>query len=158
MAAADPEIFRQRPFVFTRLERTSARACRVAEQIAMAVGAVPRWMDAETHDRWVAATSHLPDLAACALALSTPLEAAPLAGPGFTSTTRVASTPSSVMLDVLITNRANLLDGLKELRRQLDLLENGLEKQDAGALALLLDAARARREKLLQPPFLGGQP
>ena len=152
MAAADPEIFRQRPFVFTRLERTSVRACHVAEQIALAVGAVPRWMDAETHDRWVSATSHLPYLAACALARSTPLEVAPLAGPGFTSTTRVAGTPSSVMLDVLFTNRSNLLDGLKELRRQLDLLENSLDKQDTGALELLLDAARERREKLLQPP------
>ena len=152
MAAADPEIFRQRPFVFTRLERTSVRACHVAEQIALAVGAIPRWMDAETHDRWVAATSHLPYLAACALARSTPLEVAPLAGPGFASTTRVAGTPSSVMLDVLFTNRSNLLDGLKELRRQLDLLENSLDKQDTGALEQLLDAARERREKLLQSP------
>lgn len=157
MAAADPEIFHQRPFVFTRLERTSARACQVADQIALAVGAVPRWMDAETHDRWVAATSHLPYLAACALARSTPLEAAPLAGPGFTSTTRVASTPSAVMLDVLLSNRLNVLNHLKVLRCQLDLLESSLEKGDAGALELLLDAAREQREQLLQPLEMKGQ-
>ncbi len=158
LAAADPAIFRQRPFVFTRLERTSQNACKVAEGIALAVEALPCWMDAETHDRWVAATSHLPYLAACALALSVPLEAAPLAGPGFTSTTRVAATPSSVMLDVLLTNRSNLLAEIGAFRRQLDLLESSLEQQDAVALEKLLDTAAMQRENLLQPPDTRGQP
>ncbi len=157
LAAADPEIFRQRPFVFTRLERTSQNALTLGEQIARVVGALPCWMDAETHDRWVAATSHLPYLAACALALSVPPEAAPLAGPGFTSTSRLASSPSSMMLDVLLTNRVNLLAEIHVLQQQLDLLESSLESLDEGALKNLLDAAARRRASLLSPPT-GGQP
>ncbi len=158
MSAADPDLFRQHPFVFTRLERTSSRACLLAGQVARAVGALPHWMDAETHDRWVAATSHLPYMAACALALSVPLEAAPLAGPGFTSTSRLAASPSSMMLDVLLTNRTNLLAGLKDYRRQLEVLESSLEALDDGTLKRLLEAAASRREALLSPPNDGGQP
>ena len=40
-------------------------------------------IEAETHDHWTAATSHLPYLISLALALSTPTEATPLVGPGF---------------------------------------------------------------------------
>ncbi len=155
---ADPALFLQRPFIFTRLERTSQKACTLASQVASATGALPLWMDAATHDRWAAATSHLPYLAACALALAVPAEAAPLAGPGFTSTSRLASSPASMMLDVLLTNRANLLAEMKDFRRQLDHLENCLETLDEGTLRELLDAAAARRAALLSAPAGGGQP
>ncbi len=157
MGSASADLFVQRPFVFTCLERTSPEAYALAGQVARAVGALPRWMDPQTHDRWVAATSHLPYLAACALALSVPLEAAPLAGPGFTGTTRLAASPSSMMLDVLLTNRSNLLDGLKDLRRQLEALESGLETLDEVRLKMLLDAAAGRREALLTSPADRGQ-
>ncbi len=157
LANADPALFRQRIFVFTRLDRTTPAACSLAGQVASAVGALPRWLDAETHDRWIAATSHLPYLAACALALAVPEEAAPLAGPGFASTTRLASSPASMMLDVLLTNRVNLLNELQGFRSQLERLERSLERWDEGALKGLLDDAAARRENLLFTPPGGGQ-
>ena len=150
MAAADPELFRQRPFVFTRLERTSARACHVAEQIAQAVGATPRWMDAETHDRWVAATSHLPYLVSSALASATPVEAAPLAGPGFQSTSRLAAQPPALMLDVLSTNRDNVLAGLRRFRTCLDRLESLLETDNLSDLQSALAEGAAAREAVLK--------
>ncbi len=158
LANADPALFQQRPFVFTRLERTSQTACILASQVAGAIGALPRWMDAGTHDRWVAATSHLPYLAACALALAVPAEAAPLVGPGFTSTSRLASSPTAMMLDVLLTNRANLLAELEKFRHQLDRLESSLERLDEGALKELQDAAATHRTTLLSTPAGGGQP
>ncbi len=158
LANADPALFHNRPFVFTRLERTSQKACTLASQVAGTAGALPCWIDAETHDRWAAVTSHLPYLAACALALAVPEEAAPLAGPGFASTSRLAASPGTMMLDVLLTNRANLLAGLENFQRQLDRLECSLERLDEGTLKELLDAAAARRTSLLSTPAGGGQP
>ena len=70
-----------------------------------AIGSQPLWLDAEEHDRWVAPTSHLPYLVADALAISTPARAAALAGPGYLSTSRLASSYAPMMLDVLRTNR-----------------------------------------------------
>jgi len=149
LAAGDPAIFHGRPFAFTRLERTSPAACRLADELARALGALPLWLDAETHDRWVASTSHLPYLVSCGLASATEVEAAPLAGTGFTSATRLAATPSSVMLDVLLTNRANLVASLKAFRGCLDSLEDALIRQDSEGLRQLLDSAAARRAAVL---------
>jgi prephenate dehydrogenase len=113
---ADAAIYRGATFAFTPLERTSPRAHTFAEALADAVGALPLWIDPASHDRWVAATSHLPYLLANALAGVTPVEAAPLIGPGFRSTSRLAPTPLSVMMDILRTNRQPVLEALQRLR------------------------------------------
>jgi prephenate dehydrogenase len=149
LAAADANLFNGSPFVFTRLERSSNRACSLAEQIARAVQSKPLWLDAETHDRWVASTSHLPYLAACALAAATPVEAALLASSGYISTTRVSTTSPDMMLDVLITNRKNVLAGLNTFRRHLDDLHTSLEAGDFAVLKeLLLHTANHQMEIL----------
>jgi prephenate dehydrogenase len=69
-------------------------------------------MDAAEHDRWVAASSHLPISGEC-LNLAVPVEAANLTGPGFASTSRLASSYTPMMLDVLRTNRLNIIDALQ---------------------------------------------
>ena len=146
LANASADLFRGAPFAFCKLTRTSSRAQQMAEQIARLCGAVPVWLDPATHDRWVAATSHLPYLAACALTLATPLEASPLVGPGFRSTTRVAETSPGVMLDILETNRHELLAGVEHFKIQLEALEAALHSQNQDALlSLLREAAEKRR-------------
>jgi prephenate dehydrogenase len=154
--AAEAGLFKNRPFAFTRLERTSGRACRLAEELAEVLDARPLWLDPETHDRWAAAISHLPYLVASALAGMTPLEAAPLASSGFSSTTRVAATSPAVMLDTLLTNQANILAGLQVYRRQLDALEAALQQPDPAALEQLLRTAAGQRAAILSNSLSGG--
>ena len=158
LAAADANLFKGSPFVFTRLERSSNRACSLAEQIARAVQSKPLWLDAETHDRWVASTSHLPYLAACALAAATPVEAALLASSGYTSTTRVSTTSPDMMLDVLITNRINVLAGLNAFRQHLDDLHTSLEAGDSAALKELLLHAASHQMEILTAKQQAGLP
>ena len=146
---ASADLFRGAPFAFTALKRTTKRARLVAENLAWLIGAKPVWLDPATHDRWVAATSHLPYLAACALALSTPLEASPLIGPGFRSTTRVAETSPAVMLDILETNREELLAGVGELKIQLEALEADLRTGNRDGLQRLLRQAAEKRRLLV---------
>ncbi len=147
---AQAEIYHEAPFALVRTRRSTPRACRLAEELASAADACPLWLDAETHDRWTAGTSHLPYLAANALAAITPVEAAPLVGPGFRSTTRVATTPVEVMLDILRTNRENVLTGLAELRGRLDLLESLLADERYGELAGALTEGADHCRALLQ--------
>jgi prephenate dehydrogenase len=149
LAAADAELFKERTFAFTALERTSPQARALANELTLTIGARPIWLDPVTHDRWTAATSHLPYLVANALAAATPDEVSPLAGPGFASTTRVAVTPSGMMLDVLLTNRENVLAVLGRFRGQLEQLEAALEQGDETTLQTLLLAGAMQREKLV---------
>jgi prephenate dehydrogenase len=150
LAYADAELFRGATFAFTPLERTSPRAYTFAEALAEAVGAVHLWIDPVAHDRWVAATSHLPYLLANALASVTPAEAAPLIGPGFRSTSRLAPASLPVMLDILRTNRQPVLEALHRYQSQLDVFEKYLTEGDFTELSGLLAAGARCHQSLMQ--------
>lgn len=152
LANASPDLFRDAPFAFTALPRTSGRARQVAEHLAHLLGAKPVWIDPAAHDHWVAATSHLPYLAACALALETPPQASILAGPGFRSTTRVAETNPEIMLDILATNREELLTGLSRYRARLEELEANLRAGDWSKLLQALQEAALHRRVVSGDP------
>ncbi|NWG34817.1 MAG: prephenate dehydrogenase [Chloroflexi bacterium] len=140
---ADPNLYRDAPFVFTPLERTSPRAKSAAIQLIAAVGAHPLEMTAEEHDRVLASTSHLPFIIASALAHSTPPEFAPLIGPGFRSTSRLAGTPAHMMMGILQSNRDNVLNALQTFRNFLAAFESVLQDENYSQLELLLDQSRA---------------
>jgi len=149
LANASADLFREAAFAFSALGRTSGRAKQTAENLARLTGAKPVWVDPATHDLWVAATSHLPYLAACALTQTTPLEAKALVGPGFRSTTRVAETNPEVMVDILETNRIELLEAVRGFRIQLDALETDLRSGNREALRLRLQQTAAQRRLLV---------
>ncbi len=146
LANAEARLFQGASFAFTALPRTTRRARQFAGWLAASLGACPLWIDPATHDGWVAATSHLPYLAANALAYITPPEAAPLAGPGFRSTTRLAVTPASMMMDVLMTNQAAVLDSLQKYKAQLEQVEHLLSQGDFDALQDLLGQGARRKQ------------
>ncbi len=157
LANAEAGLFQGAAFAFTPLARTSSRARGLARELCAATGAHPVWLDAATHDRWVAATSHLPYLLANALAAGTPLEAAPLAGPGFRSSTRLAPTPPGVILDVLMTNRENVLASLRGLRARLEGMESLLAGEDFPALQELLAQGAQQYRQLLESSSQGNK-
>jgi prephenate dehydrogenase len=120
-----------------------------------ALGAVPVTMDAETHDQVVAAISHLPHVAAAALVnavAASGLDRAVLrtfiAG-GFTSTSRIASSPPELWRDICLTNRSAVLEALALHRRALERFEAALEREDGEALLAAFGDARAAREDLI---------
>lgn len=141
LASADPSIFKGAPFALTPLPRTTGRALHLAKQLVLATGARPFWLDPQTHDRWVAATSHLPYLVATSLVLATPMETAPLIGPGFRSTARLAASNSRMMRDVLETNREHILSSLRAFKSALELIETYLEAGDFTSAESLLEKA-----------------
>jgi prephenate dehydrogenase len=135
---ADRELFKDAPFALVAAEQTSENARRVAEELVIAVGASPRWMKAGNHDRWVARTSHLPYVLALALEQSVPPDARQLIGPGFRSATRLAESNSSMMKDVLLTNREPVLEALDAFRRRLELIELAIDGGDGTLIMELL--------------------
>jgi len=109
-----------------------------------AMGARPIWLDAASHDRAAAFVSHLPQLAAIALA-SVAREATDqtglpltLAGRGFRDALRLAGSPYSVWRDIVLTNTDNLDAALDRLSQAIDhlrahLRERQLEEEFAAA-------------------------
>jgi prephenate dehydrogenase len=131
------------------LERTTRQARSAAEQIVASVGAHAIEIAAAEHDRALAATSHFPFLLSSALALSTPQEFAPFVGTGFRSTSRLAGTPSHMTMDILKSNRENILNTIQSFRQSLDQIEILLQNENYPQLGLLFDRSRAAYHSLL---------
>jgi prephenate dehydrogenase len=147
---ADARIFHGVTFALVALPRTSPRAMALVEGLVRILGSYPVWMQAQAHDRWAAATSHLPYLLANALTLATPTEARVLVGPGFRSTSRLAGGFTPVMLDVLLSNRENVLEAAGRLRYELEALETALRQGDEDALRENLERSARRHSELLE--------
>jgi len=145
---AEAGLFQDAPFAFTPLPNTTDRAIQCAQELAHILGAKPVWTGPNTHDSWVAATSHLPYLLASALSLATPSEAAQLVGPGFRSTSRLAGSPSTIMLPILETNREQVLAALARFRVHLDQIEEALSKGELATLKGSLDQGADHQAKL----------
>ena len=147
LAHADGKLFWNATFALTATNSTTPELRALAEKIIHISSAQPLWIDAETHDRWTAATSHLPYLISAALAASTPAEVAPLIGPGFQSTSRLAASDVTMMLDILATNRPQVLEALARYRATITAIETAL-RDTPETLPNLLENARQQKESL----------
>jgi prephenate dehydrogenase len=150
LANAERTLYYAAPFLLTPMERTSQRALSAAHQIVEALGAKSILLSASEHDRILASTSHLPFLLSSALALTTPSDVASFVGPGFKSVSRLAGTPSSMMLGVLQSNRENVLNALHGLQRQLAEIESVLASEDFSTLETVLNRAQNKYQVSLQ--------
>ncbi len=157
LANAEATLFQGATFALVPLSRSSQHARFLAEQLVHAIGAHPLWLDAITHDRWTAATSHLPYLLANALAATTPPEAAPLVGTGFRSTARLAKSSITMMMDILATNADFVLQALQQYRTNLALLEENLKDERFSTLEDLLQAGATNCHELTDPPTHGAK-
>lgn len=146
---AERFLYRDASFVLTPLQRTSQFARSAALLIVRALGSQPIWLDADDHDRILASTSHLPYLLSSALALATPADCAPLVGPGFRSTSRLAGTPSSMMFGVIQSNRDNVLTALHRLQDQLSIIESALSTEDFSSLQKTINNSSLQYHQLI---------
>ena len=145
---ADANLFSGANFALITLPRTSPSTQFLAEIVVRQTGATPLWLDAETHDRWTAMTSHMPYLIANALAASIPSEASPMAGSGLRSTSRLAAASPTMMLDILMTNQDFLLEALQDFQMKLDNLAENIRHRDPELLEANLQLGRNARSVL----------
>ena len=144
LANAERTLYYATPFLLTPLKRTSEKARAAAHQIIEAIGGNAITLDAAEHDRILASTSHLPFLLSSALTLATPIDVASFVGPGFRSASRLAGTPTSMMLGVLESNQENVLSVLHCLQDKLNEVESALASKNFPQLKLLLNEAQSK--------------
>ena len=108
-------------------------------KIVEKIGARPLWLGAQQHDYAVGLASHLPHLAAVALASflydhldenGLPIA---LAGPGLRDTLRLAGSPYNTWRDIVLTNREVLSAALDLFARRLDELRDKLASRELEA-------------------------
>ena len=149
--AAECGLYRNATWVLSPLPRTSPEALALAAELAQAVGARPVVLESARHDRLVASISHLPFLLASALTAAVADVGADdptvweLAAGGFRDTSRVAASDTQMFLDILLTNRAAVLEQVDGLAQHLGALRAMLEADDEAGLRLKLSASQKAR-------------
>lgn len=147
IAVADPTLYQGCTFILTPLNRTSPDALALGRSLVEAIGAHPLILKPEQQDRLAATISHLPYLLACALVStadaltsSDPATWEIVAG-GFRDTTRIAGSDVTMMLDILLTNREEILEALNtyraNVRKLAQLIASGEEEDLQEALATI---------------------
>lgn len=122
-AAADPAIFRGRPFLVVPTARSDEHAMATAGALARELGGEVTVCSAEWHDRAVAMLSAVPLAVAIALARAG-ADVAHLAGPGFEGATRLAATQPELAKALM--GGPSVKDALARFRAALDEVERDL--------------------------------
>jgi len=154
LEAADPSLYRDRTFILTPLPRTSEAALALGRALAEAVGAHVLLLEPERQDFIVATVSHLPYLLACALVATA--DATTSADPaawevfagGFRDTSRVAGSDVAMMMDILLTNRDEVLKALGTYQAKLGDLTRLVASGDEEEMRAALSAVRDERMRM----------
>ena len=144
---ARPDLFQGRPWIFTPEGDAQGGALDKLMGFARALGAVPKVMRPDAHDRLLAFLSHLPQLTASALMQvvgdAAGAEGLALAGRGLVDTTRLASSPADIWQDIGATNADHVAEALDTLIALLQDLKHDLAQGER--LGEIFEAARRWR-------------
>jgi prephenate dehydrogenase len=151
---ADPALYVARTFILSPLPRTSARALELGRALVLAIGANPLVIEAARQDFLVATVSHLPYLLACALVSTAdattsadPFAWEIMAG-GYRDTSRVAGSDVTMMLDILLTNRDEVVKAAGVCMSKLAWLRDTVDQGDEDALRATLSTIREKRREM----------
>jgi prephenate dehydrogenase len=151
---ADPALYKGCTFILSPLKRTSDEALALGRALAEAAGANPLVLEPERQDYIVAAVSHLPYLLACALVatadatVSTDPAAWEVVATGFRSTSRLAGSDVTMMIDILLTNREEVLKALDTYQEHLGELIQLVETADEEKMREVLSTVRETRREM----------
>jgi prephenate dehydrogenase len=152
---ARADLFDGAPWYLTPRPTTSGILFERLHRLIVAFGARPSAIDAETHDRMLAAVSHLPHVLANVLVTQaaevvTDGEPLPRTGPSFRDMTRVAGANSDIWTGIYVSNREAIANEVDGVIGRLQSIAESLREGDAEALRIWNDTARDERRRLLE--------
>lgn len=159
---ARADLFEGAPWFLTPSATTRGTLYERLHRLLADFGARPSALDAETHDRVMACTSHLPHVLAnvmitqAAGVLTEDGDRVPHAGPSLRDATRVAGANTAMWTDIYLANADVLGEAIDDCVERLRAVRAALAERDATAIAAWNDAARESRRRVLEADLQGG--
>ena len=158
---ARADLFDGAAWYLTPRADTSGLLYERLHRMIVAFGARPSAIDAATHDRMLAAVSHLPHVLANVLvsqAAESVAEGEPLprTGPSFRDATRVAGANSDIWTGIYLSNRDAIAHEIDAVVTRLNEVAQALRNADAETVRAWNDQARDNRRRLLDAGLEGG--
>lgn len=145
---AQADLFDGRVAILTPTKNTRAEDYDVLEKFWQALGSVVVRMSPQDHDRALATTSHLPHVAAVALAAMLPEAYFRLAGSGMLDSTRLAGGDPVLWRQILAQNRENVLGALEQYGAKLAELHTALRNGNDAEVERILKTAKKNRDAM----------
>ena len=150
--AAREDLFLNALNIITPTKRSNRAAVNKLEKFWKILGARTMKLDAAQHDVLVSRASHLPHVAAAALANlvldpTRPKEQGKLCATGFRDTTRIASGSPEMWRDIALANRKNIARSLGAYADELKKFQAVLMRGDAKGIEKFFATAKERRDK-----------
>ena len=160
--SARADLFDGAAWYLTPHEGASGILYERLHSLLVGLGAQPVAIDAETHDRVLAAVSHVPHVLAnvivsqAARRLSQDDERLPRVGPSFRDMTRVAGANPAIWTDIYMSNAEAIADEIDAAVHILSQVSQWLRGESADAMAGWQQTAREDRRRLLEADLAGG--
>lgn len=136
--------------ILTTAGRSSGRAVTLLKQFWSALGCDVRLMKPAEHDRVFGRVSHLPHVTAAALINAVDAADLRYAGRGFMDTSRIASGPASIWVDVVLANAGNVSRGIDRIVEELSKIKKAVDAGRAERIEALLESARRKRAAVVK--------
>ncbi len=152
--AAFPGLFRDRVCVLTLTEKTEPGAVEKVRAMWEAAGSKVVLTDARTHDRMLAAISHLPHMIAYTLVNTVGDEARSCkellgySAGGFRDFTRIASSSPEMWAEICAMNKALITDMIGAFQSKLETLKRLIAEADTEGLKKEFESAKRLRDSL----------
>jgi len=162
---ARADLFDAATWYLTPSAATSGMLYERLHRLLHGIGARPTAIDADTHDRILAAVSHLPHVLANVLVSqaaatleddSHPPARLPAPGPSFRDATRVAGAPSVIWTDIYLSNRDALTAEIDGAIERLQAVRAALTSADGPTITDWNERAASDRRRLLEAQLGGG--
>jgi prephenate dehydrogenase len=140
------DLYQDRLTVLTPTSGTSPAAVQRLAEFWQALDSRVVMMSPADHDQLVAQSSHVPHLAAAAVAAATTDEAMPLVASGWFDTTRVASGDVQLWQQILATNRQAVVAAADTVIANLQAFRDAIANGDDTRLISLLAEGKQKRD------------
>jgi prephenate dehydrogenase len=147
---ARDDLFEGALCILTTTPQTNRKAVGTLRRFWTAIGCTVKTMTPAQHDRILANVSHLPHITAVSLVNANNIEDLKFAGKGFIDTTRIASGPANIWVDVLLTNANNITKGIDKITAELGKMKAAIKNGDRKKIEKLLEAARNKRNEMIK--------
>jgi prephenate dehydrogenase len=162
VGSARGDLFDGAAWYLTPTERSGGLLYERLHGLLVDFGAQPVAIDAETHDRVLAAVSHLPHVLANVLVsqaarrLTQDDERLPRVGPSFRDMTRVAGANPGIWTDIYLSNGQAIADEIDAAVHALNQVSQWLRGDAGEAIEAWSETARGDRRRLLEADLAGG--
>ncbi len=152
--AAFPTLFQSRRCILTPTKKTNKAALEKVKKLWEIAGSEVILMDADKHDKILAAVSHLPHVVAYSLVNTVSSikdfdeDIVKYSAGGFRDFTRIASSPPEMWRDICLLNKDAILDVVRRFQNTLKGLEEMIKDSDGDGLQREFGKAKGVRDGL----------